>query len=277
MLTLFTWGYWGWGNATRELIRAVDAAERQRGFKPPIFFDIRANRSVRAAGFQGTAFEQVLPRGRYHWFPRLGNERITSHEAGIKIAEPFAAKILVEEALNYAADNRRIIFFCACKFPRFCHRHIVARLILEEANRIRRRVQIVEWPGGTATRTTVKVKDSVFDAVSSGLKNVPFDDRALSRDQVCLPWGSIVDVESDGRSVPIMTGPAKFRGRWLLPIYECCKPNIEKRRLDVLSGEFRRHNGLQPSENCLSGRLMNPRPRILCGGPHFLDKKDHLP
>jgi len=124
MLTLFTWGYWGWGNATHELIRAVDATERRRGFKPPIFFDIRVSRSVRATGFQGSAFEQVLPRGRYRWFPRLGNERVTSHEAGCKIAEPFAAKILLEEALNHAGDNRRIIFFCACEFPRFCHRHI---------------------------------------------------------------------------------------------------------------------------------------------------------
>jgi hypothetical protein len=43
MLTLFTWGYWGWGNATHELIRAVDATERQRGFKPPIFFDFLRN------------------------------------------------------------------------------------------------------------------------------------------------------------------------------------------------------------------------------------------
>src|SRR6266853_6591486 len=106
MLTLFTWGYWGWGNATHELIRAVDATERQRGFKPPIFFDIRVSRSVRAAGFQGAAFEQVLPKGRYRWFPRLGNERVARHEAGCKIAEPFAAKVLLEKALNYAGDNR---------------------------------------------------------------------------------------------------------------------------------------------------------------------------
>src|ERR1017187_2039954 len=64
MLTLFTWGYWGWGNATHELIRAVDATERERGFKPPVFFDIRASRSVRARGFRDDAFEQLLPKGR---------------------------------------------------------------------------------------------------------------------------------------------------------------------------------------------------------------------
>lgn len=35
--TMFTWGYWGWGNSTRELVRAVDVVEKKRGFKPPIF------------------------------------------------------------------------------------------------------------------------------------------------------------------------------------------------------------------------------------------------
>ena len=37
MLTMFTWGYWGWGSATRQLLEAVDAAEIDRGFKPPFF------------------------------------------------------------------------------------------------------------------------------------------------------------------------------------------------------------------------------------------------
>jgi hypothetical protein len=58
MLTLFTWGYWGWGGSTRstrKLVQAVDVAEKKRGQKPPFFVDIRLQRSVRAKGFIGDA------------------------------------------------------------------------------------------------------------------------------------------------------------------------------------------------------------------------------
>ena len=54
--TLFTWGYYGWGNATSQLVEMVDAVERARGFAPPMFVDIRIRRAVRAKGFQGDAF-----------------------------------------------------------------------------------------------------------------------------------------------------------------------------------------------------------------------------
>ncbi len=30
-VTVFSWGFWGWGTATRQLIAAVDAAEGRRG------------------------------------------------------------------------------------------------------------------------------------------------------------------------------------------------------------------------------------------------------
>jgi len=49
--TLFSWGYWGWGNATGQLVEATNAAEHARGFKPPIFVDIRLRRQGRAQGF----------------------------------------------------------------------------------------------------------------------------------------------------------------------------------------------------------------------------------
>ena len=60
--TLFTWGYYGWGNHTPSLVEAVDAVETERGFQPPIFVDIRLRRSVRAAGFTGQAFERLVGR-----------------------------------------------------------------------------------------------------------------------------------------------------------------------------------------------------------------------
>jgi hypothetical protein len=34
-ITLFSWGYWGWG-ATDQVVEAFDAAEQARGLHPPI-------------------------------------------------------------------------------------------------------------------------------------------------------------------------------------------------------------------------------------------------
>jgi hypothetical protein len=272
MLTLFTWGYWGWGNATHELIRAVDATERDRGFKPPVFFDIRASRSVRARGFRDDAFEQLLPKGRYRWFPRLGNARIKTHESGIKIADPFAAKILLEEAVKYARDSRRIIFFCACEFPVNCHRHVVARLVLDEAKRIGLRVRVVEWPGGPVSRKTLDVTDSIFDAVRRGVRtNVPFDNRFLPRDQVSLPWGSILDVESCGRSFPVLTGPARFKAQWQLPVYgrwvgsdsQVSEQRLAASGLRADSEDFCKRNGFCPLENLSHGGRVYAQPKAL--------------
>jgi hypothetical protein len=50
-ITLFSWGYYGWGNASPQLLELVDAIEEKRGFQPPIFVDIRIRREVRAPGF----------------------------------------------------------------------------------------------------------------------------------------------------------------------------------------------------------------------------------
>ena len=58
--TIFTWGYYGWGNATKQLVEVVDAVEQDRGFRPPVFVDIRIRRTVWAKGFQGNAFEKLL-------------------------------------------------------------------------------------------------------------------------------------------------------------------------------------------------------------------------
>src|SRR3954465_6195252 len=74
-LAAFTWGYWGWGNAAPELVKAVDALERTRGFKPPLFADIRLSRSVRAPGFRDRAYEDLVGPARYVWMPKLGNQR----------------------------------------------------------------------------------------------------------------------------------------------------------------------------------------------------------
>ena len=115
--TLFTWGYWGWGNATEHLVEAVDAIEAHRGFKPPLFVDIRISRSVRAKGFNGNSFEEMLGAQRHRWMKSLGNKRIvTGQGPRIQIADPGAANDLLDLAVTSAKEDRRVIFFCSCEW-----------------------------------------------------------------------------------------------------------------------------------------------------------------
>lgn len=57
--TMFTWGYWGWGTSTGQLINAFDQVEVGRGFNPPIFVEVRLVRGGRAPGFRGNTFERT--------------------------------------------------------------------------------------------------------------------------------------------------------------------------------------------------------------------------
>jgi len=67
-LCAFSWGYRGWGTHTRDFVDTVDAVERARGKRPPIFADIRKHRFGRAPGFYGEAFEETVGKKRYHWY-----------------------------------------------------------------------------------------------------------------------------------------------------------------------------------------------------------------
>ena len=243
MLTIFTFGYWGWGGATSELIRAINTAERRKGFSTPVFFDIRLKRSVRAKGFRADAFERLLPRGRYRWFPRLGNINIVAKKRGVKIKDPFASRILFEEALKFAKANRRVIIFCACEFPNHCHRRVVAKLLLKEAERTGHPIRIAEWPGGEPIRSRVRVTKAIFKGICGNILNVRLSSRSVSRDVVGLPWGSIVDVESGKESVPIISGPAKFQNGWILPIWEQHEPNTPAAKLRRASEKWLRSHG----------------------------------
>jgi hypothetical protein len=65
-ITVFSWGFWGWGNATKQLVNATDIAERMQGFEEPIFVDIRFRRQGRAKGFVGDAFRDSVGASRLH-------------------------------------------------------------------------------------------------------------------------------------------------------------------------------------------------------------------
>jgi hypothetical protein len=51
------------GQLDAGLVAAVDAIEKQRGFRPPVLVDARIRRSVRAKGFQGAALETLVGNG----------------------------------------------------------------------------------------------------------------------------------------------------------------------------------------------------------------------
>jgi hypothetical protein len=66
-ITLFSFGYRGWDSAVPQLLQCIDEVEKSRGYAPAIFVDARLSRSVRAAGFDGNAFERAVGTSRYRW------------------------------------------------------------------------------------------------------------------------------------------------------------------------------------------------------------------
>ena len=194
-LTLFTWGYWGWGSATKQLIEAVDAVEAARGYKPPLFVDIRISRSVRAAGFDGSTFEHAVGASRYRWVDALGNVAV-KQGGPMQIKDPAAAETLLDLAEQCARDGQRVLFFCACEFPRpehhenGCHRVMVASLVLEAARRRQTEVRIVEWPGGEPRLEGLEVNlsDRAFIKVAKGATTIPVADHVSLAEMAAVPW-----------------------------------------------------------------------------------------
>ncbi len=50
----FSFGYWGWGNATGQLVRAGDTVEGFLGHEPPLNIDIGIKRAGHAQGSSGS-------------------------------------------------------------------------------------------------------------------------------------------------------------------------------------------------------------------------------
>ena len=228
-ITAFSWGYHGWGNATARFLSAADAVEGSRGFEPPLFVDTRISRSVRARGFNGRAFEQLVGPARYRWMNRLGNLRIVGRsDEFIKIADPSAAADLLDLVLRAADERRRVLFFCSCPDPMrdgeiACHRTTVATLLLEEARRRVTPLVVVEWPGGRPERIDVEVQPQHLRAATRGRKSLPLPDAPPLTRIAGLPWGSIASLHAAGQTAHIVTGPAFFtREAWNLPVLAAC-------------------------------------------------------
>lgn len=226
-ITLFAWGYYGWGNHTHRLVEAVDAVETSRGFRPPLFVDIRIRRSVRAAGFTGPAFERLLGRNRHRWMKSLGNKFIQSRAGKpIQIAQPKAVEELLDLAIESGRHDQRLLFFCSCQWPKSggkvtCHRCTVAGLVREAAKRRRVAVDVVEWPGGEPRLIDLDVSTRDFNAIRNGRKSVPLGSSVQLAEVASLPWCSVATLNADGKSLRRIVGPTIRQGKaWVLPVFD---------------------------------------------------------
>jgi len=253
-LTLFTWGYWGWGTATDQLIRAVDAVEASRGYQPPLFVDVRVARSVRAPGFNGRAFERTVGAARYRWMDDLGNPGVLDH-GSMRIKNPAAAATLLDIAESCAHRSQRVLFYCACEFPGTeerptCHRTAVAGLALEAAARRKLPIQVVEWPGGEPRSENIQVELSAdaFTKVYRGACSIPLPEPVPLAEMAAIPWYSQVTVRRKGagesESFDVLTGPARYgRGGWYLPIWEDVDPELPRAQVRQKIRELRQEGG----------------------------------
>jgi hypothetical protein len=177
--------------------------------------------------------------------PGLGNGSIATGESRIRIVHP-AARDLLDLAMRCNRDRRRVLFFCACEYPRWCHRNTVGTLILRQAEKADRQVEIVEWPGGGPVHRTLPLDQATYNAVAHGRKSLPLGKRVNLPVQACLPWGSIVRLRAAGQTVSIVTGPAKYCKGWSLPVLQRAKGETDGAILQSWSDRFRKHNGLEP-------------------------------
>jgi hypothetical protein len=224
ILTAFSWGYHGWGNAAKEFVRAADKIEKSRNHRPPIFVDIRYHRSVRAPGFRDKEFENALGKSRYVWMKELGNKSIREKtRRRTKIVDPRAAFELLDTIQSAQRTKRRIVFFCSCRLPhdddKTCHRVEVRRLLLKAAKKRGVRLEIAEWPGGFLKGTLRKnVAANDFNKIINGAKSLRISANDLSL--AGLPWRAVADFRSGENRAAVGIDPARCDKRgWFLPIF----------------------------------------------------------
>jgi hypothetical protein len=249
--TIFSWGYYGWGSHTADLIEVVDAVEKSRGFDPPNFVDIRISRSVRAVGFNGAHFEKLLGEDRYVWMKSLGNQRIVSKKGPqVQIAEPDTVKDLLNLARSNMKARRRLIFFCSCPSPRCngkiaCHRTTVAHLLIRAAKKEKYSIEISEWPGSRPRHVYLDLNRDEFLAVRKGKTTVGLGDKPDTT-MLGLPSYSVATFRSGGESFHRIVGPAVRRSKeWCLPVqYWFYDPEVGIAEYKKEANKLRRECGL---------------------------------
>jgi hypothetical protein len=246
-LTIFSWGYWGWGNSAAQFIEAADAVEASRGFDPPLFVDIRLQRSVRAANFNGNAFKELVDEKRYRWMSKLGNQAIADRSLGkITIKDPNEAESLLDLAIECDKENQRILFFCACEFPKGCHRYEVGKLLLKAAEKRGINLEVVEWPGGEPQEVRENVAEDTLKRMQKGAQMLPLPAEPDLVKYAGLPWGSTAGLMCGSQQLFFMTGPAKYARRgWGLQVYtyDLFEDSKEPKKIAT---DFRRTEGFEP-------------------------------
>lgn len=213
---MYSFGYWGCGQATKALVRAFKAAEYARGLKAPLWVDIRLQRTCRAKGFSGIAFKTRLGQ-QYKWIPDLGNTCIADGTDGINIKNPAAAGQLLDLALN---RDRHVIFFCACQHPTGCHRQKVGQLLIKEARTRCISMEVVEWPGMLPDSISLNVaradlwkaqRASSIDLNEPGpLKRLGIPKSMGHARAAIIPWGTLAELKAEGENAFALVGPARF-------------------------------------------------------------------
>jgi hypothetical protein len=106
-------------------------------------------------------------------------------------------------------------------------------LLLAEAKRIGRPIRIVEWPGGAPIRRILRVEQSIYQEAST-LVSVPLWQSRIQPEVLNLAWRSILDIRSENKRFPIISGPAEYRNGWRLPIWERGEPGMSADQLRSL-------------------------------------------
>jgi hypothetical protein len=222
-LTIFTFGYWGWGNETKLLLQATAEVERGRGFEPPMFVDVRISRSVRASGFCSSAFEELAGPERYSWMRGLGNRAVRDGVPNeITIDHPEAATQLLDLAIERAKMKQRLLVFCACDFPGptanpMCHRRTVANLVLAEAARRHAPVDVVEWPGGEPRSIQLEVTHQELKKLGASSGRPLMPPWAIG-EVAAVAAGSPVEARAGDDTWIFLAQPAKpRRGELVIP------------------------------------------------------------
>jgi hypothetical protein len=256
-LTAFTWGYWGWGTSVPQFLEAAAAAESAGGFAPPAFADVRLRRAVRAPGFRDAAFEKAVGPERYRWFSGLGNANIGTEESGVRIARPEDSGILLDYIVEQWAASRRVLFFCACPADQDqpCHRHTVASLLLETARARDVRLTVVEWPGGEPEARELRLTPTQIRA--NRATAIPLGKKLPANGLATLPWGStLLAGFGKGVVVPILVGPAEFRGEWRLPKFVSAEADDETgQRLQREARDLRERVRANPRSSSEAGAV----------------------
>jgi len=250
-VTLFSWGYYGWGNYTKQLVEAADAVEAKRGFNPPVFVDVRIRRVVRAPGFREKAFEKLLGPDRYRWMKSLGNQAVENRVAGaIEIAEPKAAKDLLDMAVHEAKENnRRLIFFCGCQYPKngkeiTCHRAEIGKLLLAEAKKQKQPTEVVEWPGNEPSHIDIELPKKEFKAVLDCKGKANLSAGSDPKDLAGLAWMSDATFRCGEEEVHRLVGPACCGSKgWFLPIMTWSKDDLPLKEYQGSAEKYRKHFG----------------------------------